>query len=424
MHDQQTATSQERAAPDGYSSWPDYWKALGMPWRTEPEIDEERQRFLTERRATTPNMEQGTYPFGGFRLTRADIGWLLATHESGGVRGPVDWRDSDQRTREGLDLRGADLRELNLSNLPLAGLRGGLDSENWGQLTTVQRDAVRIHLERTNLSQAHVEGAILTGARMEGAALFDAHLEQVVIGSAHLEQALLHRANLAGARIIGTYLDTATNTSHVTLNSKEYGPAFIADVRWGGTNLTALNWPQLHLIGQERMARNSRTMTGKRKDRVTRRNEFEKAVRAYRQLTAVLRDQGMNEVADRFAYRAQMLQRQVLRRQRQFGRALGSLLLDIISGYGYRPLRSFITYLLVVLAFAACYFALGGANSQSLSWNEALVISMTAFHGRGFFPMVFQAADPQAAVAAVEALFGLLIEITFIATFTQRFFAR
>jgi hypothetical protein len=45
---------------------------------------------------------------------------------------------------------------------------------------------------------------------------------------------------------------------------------------------------------------------------------------------------------------------------------------------------------------------------------------VTAFHGRGFFGSAFQPGDPQAAIAAVEALIGLLIEITF----TQRFFAR
>jgi hypothetical protein len=49
---------------------------------------------------------------------------------------------------------------------------------------------------------------------------------------------------------------------------------------------------------------------------------------------------------------------------------------------------------------------------------------MTAFHGRGFFSSVFQPGAIQAAVAAVEAFIGLLIEIVVIATFTQRYFAR
>jgi hypothetical protein len=105
---------QEQPAPDGYTSWPDYWKAQGMPWRTEPEIDEERQRYLAERRAIQPDIRQGVYPFKDVKLDRAEVEWLLATHESGGMRGPVDWSDKKQRHRAGLDLRGADLRGATL----------------------------------------------------------------------------------------------------------------------------------------------------------------------------------------------------------------------------------------------------------------------------------------------------------------------
>ena len=31
---------------DNSESWPDYWAAQGMPWRTDPEVDEERRRFF------------------------------------------------------------------------------------------------------------------------------------------------------------------------------------------------------------------------------------------------------------------------------------------------------------------------------------------------------------------------------------------
>jgi uncharacterized protein YjbI with pentapeptide repeats len=194
--------------------------------------------------------------------------------------GPLDWSDRRQRTREGLDLRGADLREVNLSGLPLAGLRGGVESDVWGGLTMPQRDAIRVHLERANLSQAHLEGANLTGAWLEGATLFGAHLEQSLVGSAHLEQSLLHGANFSGARIIGTYFDASTNTSGVALSSREYGPAYISDVRWGGINLTSLNWTELEVVGQEVEARKGRTPAGRRKSNATRRNDFINAVRA------------------------------------------------------------------------------------------------------------------------------------------------
>ena len=71
-------------------------------------------------------------------------------------------------------------------------------------------------------------------------------------------------------------------------------------------------------------------------------------------------------------------------------------------------------------SLALIYFLLG----PHLAWNEAIVISMTAFHGRGFFQPVQSLGDPIAILASIEAVFGLLIEISFIATFTQRFFGR
>src|SRR5262245_45987059 len=83
------------------------WRVQGPPWRSEPEIDAERQRLLAERRAVPPDIKGGVYPFAGsdLALTRADIEWLLATHDR--EHGPVDWDDVAQRGRDGLDLRGA-----------------------------------------------------------------------------------------------------------------------------------------------------------------------------------------------------------------------------------------------------------------------------------------------------------------------------
>jgi hypothetical protein len=102
------------------------------------------------------------------------------------------------------------------------------------------------------------------------------------------------------------------------------------------------------------------------------------------------------------------------------GQYLFSLFLDLLAGYGYKPLRSFLAYLLVIAGFATIYYLLG----PHLTWNEAIVISMTAFHGRGFFPNQFKPGDPQSLVAAIEALVGLIIEVTLIATLTQRFFRK
>jgi len=109
---------------DDREVWLKYWKSKNQSWRTEPIISKERQEYLAERRSITPNIEQRIYPFKDIKLSRADVEWLLATHKNG--RGPVDWSDESQREREGLDLRGADLRHLHLDGLPLARMCGGL----------------------------------------------------------------------------------------------------------------------------------------------------------------------------------------------------------------------------------------------------------------------------------------------------------
>jgi hypothetical protein len=137
-----------------------------------------------------------------------------------------------------------------------------------------------------------------------------------------------------------------------------------------------------------------------------------------------LQTQGMYEDAARFSYRAQRLQRVLLRRQRKFGQYLFSLVLDLLAGYGYRPGRSVLWYLLIIFGFALAYSAFG---HLSLFPPDAFVYSLTSFHGRGFFPGLehgISLHDPLVMLAAIEAVVGLLIEISFIATFTQRFFGK
>src|SRR5438874_341253 len=114
----------QRPTTDDPEAWKTYWKVQGWPWRTEPEINAERQKYLAERRSIKPDIEKGIYPFSGEKLSRADVEWLLATHENG--RGPVDWNIENQRGRSGLDVRGADLRFVDLKELPLACLQGSL----------------------------------------------------------------------------------------------------------------------------------------------------------------------------------------------------------------------------------------------------------------------------------------------------------
>ncbi|HEX2913760.1 MAG TPA: hypothetical protein VH186_23345 [Chloroflexia bacterium] len=133
--------------------------------------------------------------------------------------------------------------------------------------------------------------------------------------------------------------------------------------------------------------------------------------------------QGLSEEAARFAYRAQRLQRQVLAWQGRYGQYFFSVFLDLLAGYGYKPSRSFIAYLLVNFTFATAYYLLGPSQGLKLTPLEAFVFSLTSFHGRGFSGSTnIGLASPMTILAAFEAFMGLLVEITLIATFTQRLF--
>ncbi len=443
-------TSTQIPRPDGYeqdkrAAWKRYWEAQGQSWRTEPEIDEARQKFLTERRAIIPNLDEGIYPFKGIQLTRADVEWLLAVHENG--RGPLYGRDDVQNGRKGLDLRGADLRGADLRHLPLAHMLGGL---NWRERTRTpeRRNDAAVHMEKAVLSGTHLEYAELYMAHFEQADLYRACLEGASLRKAHFEGAYLRHAYLGefsdaedkqkhsashhgGTPMISTaadiraaFFDEKTDLEDIFLGNTQHGTVRVADICWNGTNLSVVNWSEVPLLGDEARARRTVDDAGKLKDVETSVNYYREAIRANRQLAVALQGQGLNEEAARFAYRAQRLQREVLFLQKKPAAFIFSLLLDLLAGYGYKPIRSLIAYLLVILSFTATYFVLGHIVGPSLSPLGALVFSLTSFHGRGFFPGGIRLDDPLTVVSALEAVVGLTIEISFIATFTQRYFGK
>lgn len=436
-------------------------------WRTEPEIDDGRQEFLRQRLMVVADIYQGVYAFKDIKLTRADVEWLLANHEQG--RGPVDANDPTQRGRQSIDVRGADLRHVDLRNLPLTGLQGGMTQMEWVAATLEQRALAGVHLEQADLSGAHLDRALLRGAFLQGATLRKTFVTEATLFQANLAGTYLREANLEGANMMYTHLegaylrkaflsgadlrhaicDTMTILEKVSLRDGKWGCVLLADVHWNDCNLTSLDWRRVMPLGDEK-ATFDKPMHAKGindKERQHRLDAYQAAIRANRQLTNTMRAQGMNDEAIPFAYRAQVLRRTLLWHymlwgtdtfpspQPQHGRRgfvrtqlyrlrnliayLFSWFLDIIAGFGYKPERSLGIYLLTVLSFTLLYLFAAG-----LSLREALIFSVTAFHGRGFITGTFKLDDPITAFAALEAVIGLFIEISFIATFTQRFFGR
>lgn len=98
-----------------------------------------------------------------------------------------------------------------------------------------------------------------------------------------------------------------------------------------------------------------------------------------------------------------------------------------MAGYGYRLWRIAAAYGLVLLAFAVIFLSLGvhshsGEPGIQAFW-DSLLVSLSAIHGRTFFEQV-GAWSPDAWVAAIESVFGIVIEGIFVAMLIQRFFSR
>jgi uncharacterized protein YjbI with pentapeptide repeats len=440
-------------------------------------LEEGRHATVEQGRLAAANLAKADLSYArmqGAHLSRAtlDEAALVETHLEGADLGRATLR---RAILAGTHLEGADLTKAEMEGTTLleAHLEGAF--------------LLGASLEGANLFEAHLEGARLVGAHLEGATLIGAHCEGKAFDGEEREhlRAWLPRLpeTLPATDLRGVFLNSRTTLNGIHPGDDRYGYVALGDVHWGDVNLTVIEWDRLKRLGDETLAPplrieeegaqdgerglpawaeravdmllraqevsdvvvsyvlRSPTLMKQFRERLARevqaqpetqqqrdRERLRAAVRANRQLAVVLRAQGLNEAADRFAYRAQVLRRRVLLHSgtRAYGPTLFSWLLDMLAGYGYKPGRTLAAYLVTVLGFAIVYYALGhvAGNQPSMSPLYALVVSLISFHGRGFFPGGFLPTLPMAVCAACEAIIGLTIEISFIATFTQRYFGR
>ncbi len=281
---------QAQHAPTSPEEWRRHWQSLGQTWRTEPEIDAKRQGELNRHHSIIPDIEKGIYPFKGMKLSRADVEWLLAMHENGQRR--ADWSGWRQPGPEELDLRGADLRHINLSLLPFTRLRAGLKYEKWENANLEQRSMAVVLMEGASLRWAHLEGvhfyeadlkgADLREAHLEGAHFRGVHLEGAILRGAHLEGASLRNAHLEGSDLRGAFFTNATNLAGIFLGNEKFGFASLRGVRWGDVELSVVDWTQVKILGDERQARQRMRDNGEMKTATIRLEEYLEAVRANR----------------------------------------------------------------------------------------------------------------------------------------------
>jgi hypothetical protein len=191
----------------------------------------------------------------------------------------------------------------------------------------------------------------------------------------------------------------------------------LGDIDWSGVSLTRINWSHIPRLGDELLIATAKTP----QDRI---EALRAAARAYRGLSIALRSQGLLLQASRYRLREQQLERMALFMERKLLSWLGSWIMDLVAGYGERPGRIFAAYLVIICTFSGAYWYVTNyleSTLSKLSWDESLVLSLTSFHGRGFFAGFLSLGDWVSRIAAVEAVIGLFIELILIATFSRRF---
>jgi uncharacterized protein YjbI with pentapeptide repeats len=412
-------------------------------------------------------------PFDGTPLSGADVFWLAFLTVSGGMNeaeaeqllrtlhSPWDFNNPFDLSE--LHLEGAGLGEAHLedANLKGAHLRGAilakacLRKANLSEARLEKAVLTGAHLEGADLRDATLEGANLRDATLRGAILvktklceadvtrvdlqranlFEANLQRGGFDEADLRGASLVRADLRRANLSRTLFDIETNLADAQMGDRERGFASVIDTAWNGVNLASVDWSALFPKEWWKPLSGGKLGDDRRDP-----HDPRVSARAHRQLALALRGQGLSAEASELDYRARIRARRDLRSKGGWRPTyLASWLNCVVSGYGYRLGRCVALYVGVVLIFSLiyCLIPYGPKASSSLHlpwwpkavislylpwWPKAVILSFTSFHGRGFLPSEVMGSVWHGAWAAGEAVVGLLIEVTLIATFTQRVF--
>lgn len=328
---------------------------------------------------------------------------------------------------EAADLSGADLTAANLNNAKVSLANLGRATLNDTKLNNV--DLSTANLAEANLNGAdlrdailhdmdlrgiYLDGAALIAADLSGADLRNASLNRAVLERAHLESTNLGGAVLDGANLMGAILE-GTDLSGTSLRGTLIeSVSVLSNINFDGrTQLDRVAWGGI-VLKEQKVARS-------RRERIA---MYRNIARQNRRIAVALRAQGLLADASKYRLKEQRMERRAALWEGKVSSWAFSGLLDLVAGYGEQPVRAVRAYLVIVVGFALAYMGVThflDTKLTQLSWDEALVLSLTSFHGRGFFPGTLPLGDWVARFAAGEAVIGLFIELVFIATFSRRF---
>lgn len=261
------------------------------------------------------------------------------------------------------------------------------------------------------LANSNLEGVKLVNyGSKSGYKLLDADLYHANFRSAHcfmldfsgsslmkadFSNANMHCANLENCNLLGTKFD--------------------------GAKLENINWGEK--VIQERMADKCESLD-------ERLDLYEQAEEIYRNLRKIFENEGLFETAG-FFFEREMISRRMQMPRWSVRRVL-SKLVDIVCGYGERPLRIIIFSNMVILLFSCLYFLAGlsfsgeqlGFDAQlpllenTMAFLNSIYFSVVTFTTLGYGDIAPQGLSRL--FTAIEALMGSFTMALFVVVFVKK----
>lgn len=282
----------------------------------------------------------------------------------------------------GYDLRGIQLKDQHLDSVVLshAYLDGAIlinshlilavfDSASLEYVNLQGAHLEMAHLQGANLQNANLEGAYLGYANLQGDSLSNANLQGANLYSTNLQGAYLHTTNLQGAGLWHANLQRAGLLGTILKETSLFQARFdttniwqtnlaearnIRDIVWGDS-LQNRYLIFVEIIGD--------TITNAKDREIA----FKYAKTTYRDLKAIYKKEGMEEVANGFHFRENEVQTKL---SPWFICVLRIVFLKWTYGYGSRPTQLFGYAICVILGFAVAFLVL----TSILKWKSGLYL--------------------------------------------------
>ena len=333
----------------------------------------------------------------------------------------------------GLDWSEAPLKGWDLSGLKLSTYQS---RANFQYATLINAYLTKTTLKSAFLSRANLQGADLVGAKLQGADLVGANLQgatlvgATLVGAnlvgAKLQEANLVGANLQGATLLGANLAGA-NLAGANLQGANLGNSNLRDAIFDEkTILTDVDFFQCTLDGST--IKNAYKNIDKEVIQIRttkKKNNYSRAREIYILLKNYFRREGMYDISGEYFIQEKKMEKILNKKRKKWGKYFLNIFLEIVSGYGERPLNAIICSLIIILGSAHIYWLFNGimATNDKVTFGgtffESLYFSIVTFATLGYGDLIPKAGFFRF-IASFESLTGIILTAIFIFIFARK----